>query len=126
MKELESLFGRAPGPGALYPQLRYLRQKKLVSVNETERGAKKIKIYNITKEGLDFLNKNREELERILIHIQSAKTLLDMGLKRFGEDIAKTIDILPKINESDRKNIAEILDRASKDLEIILSKYSQR
>ncbi len=124
MKELENLFGKAPGPGALYPQLRYLKQKGLVTATVSQRGAKKIKIYSLTDEGLKYLEENREELEKILRHIQGAKTLLDMGLKRLAEDIAKVIKILHDMDEDDKKRLREILENASREIELILSRYS--
>jgi len=124
MKELESLFGKAPGPGALYPQLRYLKQKGLVIATLSQRGGKKIKVYSLTDEGLKYLEENKEELEKILRHIQGAKALLDMGLKRLAEDIAKTIKVLHNIDEDDRRKLREILESTSKEIELILSKYS--
>jgi DNA-binding PadR family transcriptional regulator len=124
MKEFEKLFGRAPGPGALYPQLRYLRQKGLVDLEITYKGSRKLKIYKITNEGLKFLEKNSEELEKILEHIKSAKAILDLGLRRVADDITKVIDLYPRLSPSDREKLSGILRRFSRELEEIISKYS--
>ena len=124
MKELELLFGKAPGPGALYPQLRYLRQRGLVDVEESYRGSKKIKIYKLTEAGNAYLEEHKEELDRILRHIRGAKALLDLGLSRVGEDLGKVIDLFPELSEEDQLRLKEILNRFAKELEEIISKYS--
>ncbi len=124
MKELENLFGKAPGPGALYPQLRYLRQKKLVEVQESFRGSKRLKIYSLTDEGVRYLDERRDKLERILSHISSAKALLDLGLKKVAEDLGKVIEVFPSMSSEDRDRIRRILNEFARDLELILSKYT--
>ncbi len=48
-KELEKRKGIKPSPGTIYPALKELKEKKLISSN-------KDKVYTLTKEGKDELN----------------------------------------------------------------------
>ena len=65
LKELSRLSsGRyAPSPGTLYPLLSYLEAEGLIEARETYVGRRRKKIYAITEQGLEYLEKLMEDDE---------------------------------------------------------------
>ena len=125
MKSLERLFGRAPGPGALYPQLRYLRQKGLVEARDYQRGSRRVRVYSITRAGLEYLEKHRGELDRVLSFVSSARELLDLGLRRVVELLAEAVKAYPRMSSEDREKLASVLREFAYKLEAILYRVEE-
>ncbi len=115
MKALEERYQGfyKPSPGAIYPALRALLRKGLVSVSGEERR----KTYRITKEGRAYLRSRRKEIERRFRAFEAAvgpeRAALFREFRTTGKLLAANLrDVTPEQAEELRKLVIEMREKA--------------
>jgi DNA-binding PadR family transcriptional regulator len=123
IKALEEKFGGAyaPSPGTVYPTLQLLEDLGYARVVPGEGGKK---VYEITDEGRKHLAENRETVDTIFDRIATLvghfldepMTGVHSAFKHVGKATYSKASSAPQDPEF-LKKIAEILDRAAKEIE---------
>jgi DNA-binding PadR family transcriptional regulator len=126
MKELEEQTSGCykPSPGTVYPTLQWLEDEGLVESEEKDGK----KVYKITQEGLKFLDEHKSTVEDIFDRVDE---MIDHFVgdpmpevnRRVGKLVSQVYRTSWRVrrDEEKRGEIADILDRAIKDLEELLS-----
>lgn len=112
-----------PSPGTVYPTLQWLEDEGLVM--SEERDGKKV--YSVTDEGLEFLDRNQGTVDDIFERIGDTierfvgGPMPEINLA-FGRLATQVYRVAWKLgsDESKKKKIAEILDRATADLSALV------
>ncbi len=108
----------SPSPGTVYPTLQWLEDEGLVKAKEVDGK----KVYEITPEGLKFLDEHKDVVEDIFDRVSDA---VDQALGGAMIDVNQNVARLMKTvyrrgwraSDEIRKQIAEILARAAKEIE---------
>ncbi len=126
MKELEEQTSGCykPSPGTVYPTLQWLEDEGLVESEEKDGK----KVYKVTQEGLTFLDEHKSTVEDIFDRVDE---MIDHFVgdpmpevnRRVGRLVSQVYRTSWRVRRDDEKRgkIADILDRAIKDLEELLS-----
>jgi DNA-binding PadR family transcriptional regulator len=122
MKELEEHTHGCykPSPGTVYPTLQWLEDEGLVSSEEVEGK----KVYAITDAGREFLDENKGTVEEIFDRVEE---MIDNLINDPMPDVTRQVGKLVgqvyrttwrlKDDEAKMKEVASILERATKELE---------
>jgi len=123
MKELEERMHGcySPSPGSVYPTLQWLEDEGLVSAKDV---AGK-KVYEITDLGRKFLDEHKDLVEEIFDRVKEAvDEVVGGSMVEVNRGIGRLVRVVYRVgmrpnskDESLRKKIAEILERAVKDVE---------
>ena len=124
MKELEDrLHGcYSPSPGTVYPTLQWLEDEGLVRATDVEGK----KVYEITDQGIKFLEENRDVVEDIFDRVRDA---VDEVLGGGMGDLNRAMGGLMRSayrtgwrsrDDSVRQKISEILKRAAQEIDALV------
>ncbi|AHF80618.1 PadR family transcriptional regulator [Thermococcus paralvinellae] len=119
MQRLSEFFkDYTPSPGVVYPILASLKRSGYIET--VSEGKRDKKVYKITEKGLEYLEKNREELERILRHIKTRAEFLDRGGRELRDAIILAVRKLPELNEKQKRELEEIMRECAKKIRFIV------
>lgn len=107
-----------PGPSAIYPRLNELEKSGFIEV--AEKGKRGKKIYEITEEGLDYLDKNEEELDKIIKRLKTFGEISQMGGKELGEALHLVGKNFEKLDDGQKEQIEEALDKCQKKIRLVV------
>jgi DNA-binding PadR family transcriptional regulator len=121
MKELEERMHGcySPSPGTVYPTLQWLEDEGLVKAQDVEGK----KVYGITDSGIAFLDEHKDVVEEIFDRVRDA---VDDAMGGAMGDVNRAVGRLVRNayrttwrarDESIRKRVAEILEKAGAELE---------
>jgi DNA-binding PadR family transcriptional regulator len=125
MKELEERMHGcySPSPGTVYPTLQWLEDEGLVKAQDVEGK----KVYGITDSGIAFLDEHKDVVEEIFDRVRDA---VDDAMGGAMGDVNRAVGRLVRNayrttwrarDESIRKRVAEILEKAGAELESLAS-----
>jgi len=122
MRALEETSGGAytASPGSVYPALQSLEDEGYVRSEETDGR----KVYTITEEGLEFLDRNQDRVQRILRRIRDfarhfsgapmtdvTRSFMHLAQASFEQSVRRVGD------EDTMERLREILERAAREVE---------
>ncbi len=125
MKELKEIMGKMPGPGNIYPQIRYLLHKNYIEIHEEVKEGRRRKVYRITEKGLEYLAENMDMVNEAIEMFSRLKHILDYGFREIMAELWVLIKVWDKISDEDKANIREILNRMKEEIAKILVKYTR-
>ncbi len=125
MKELKEIMGKMPGPGNIYPQIRYLLHKNYIEIHEEAKKGRRRKVYRITEKGLEYLAENMDMVNEAIEMFSRLKHLFDYGFREIMAELWVLIKVWDKISDEDKANIREILNRMKEEIAKILVKYTR-
>jgi DNA-binding PadR family transcriptional regulator len=108
----------SPSPGTVYPTLQLLEDEGLVKAKDVEGK----KVYEITPDGVKFLDEHRDVVEDIFDRVGDAvNQALGGTMVDVNESVARLVKAVYRrgwrASDEARKKIAEILARARKEIE---------
>ncbi|RLG13965.1 MAG: hypothetical protein DRN66_03130 [Candidatus Nanohalarchaeota archaeon] len=122
IKEIESLFEKKPSAGSIYPMLKDLLGKEMITCKEEDRR----KIYSITKKGKETFERLLKEKEEMIVkHIGLVRILKDIT----GEDIEHNKELFENVKFKEElflKNISVWMSLKKTIEETILDKNEER
>jgi DNA-binding PadR family transcriptional regulator len=120
MKELEERMHGcySPSPGTVYPTLQWLEDEGLVKAKDVDGK----KVYEITPEGLKFLDEHKDVVEDIFDRVSEAvDQALGGTMVAVNQNVARLMKTVYRRGwrapDEVRKKIAEILARAAQEIE---------
>ncbi len=122
IRAIEAQRGYAPSPGAVYPTLQLLQDQGFISVTEQEGK----KMYALTEEGAQYLEANREHVDRIAARAERPSWDLIPGIgKRVGALAGTIISNYSCLDESKVSRIEKALDEARRHVGDIIFEGTQ-
>ena len=121
IKELEKIIGYRVSSGVIYPHLKKLVKEGLVEVSEI--GERKLKVYKITKKGLEYIENHREEIEECMKVASKISKFLKIGGIELVRSIRYLVSNIDKLDDNDLAKIREILNETSRRINEIVDKY---
>ena len=120
MKKFEEIF-KAPKPssGLVYPTL--FRLKHLNFIETVGEGKREKKIYRLTREGMNFLNKHEKELEEILKKLRIFAEISELGGKEIKDSFSLLMETYDELSEEQKKKISEVMRKCAGELRNIIS-----
>jgi DNA-binding PadR family transcriptional regulator len=113
-----------PSPGTVYPTLQWLEDEGLVVGKDAEGK----KVYEITEAGRQFLDENRNTVEDIFERIaETLERVVSEPMPDINRAVGRVVSQAYRVawrlgDDAERaKRVAEILDRAAKELEDLTS-----
>ncbi len=125
MKELKEIMGKMPGPGNIYPQIRYLLRKNYIEIHEEVRQGRKRKVYRITEKGLEYLAENMDRVNEAIEMFSRLKHLFDCGFREIMAELWVLIKVWDKLSDKDKAYVKEILGRMKEEIAKILVRYTR-
>ncbi|HMA42943.1 MAG TPA: PadR family transcriptional regulator [Gemmatimonadales bacterium] len=124
MKELEEqLHGcYSPSPGTVYPTLQWLEDEGLVRAREQDGK----KVYEITEAGTKFLDEHKDVVTDIFDRVaETVEEALGGSMAEINQGVARMMKAVYRRgwrgSDEARHKIAEILARAAKEVEEVLT-----
>ena len=118
MNKLNMFGGNKPSASMIYPKLANLKRSEFIEVVGREERDKKI--YKITQKGIDFIEENKEKLEKILKKIKIFNEFLELGGKDFHETFHIIFNKFDKLNDDQKKKLREIIQNSVKEIRFII------
>ena len=109
MKYLTGLIGYSPGPGSIYPHLRYLSSKGYVEVISELRNGRILKEYKLTPKGISYLSERKSELRETLTMIEGFRALMDLGWRDVVLYVRNLIVNLPSMNNDEKLRVRQLI-----------------
>ncbi|MGC8836464.1 MAG: PadR family transcriptional regulator [Infirmifilum sp.] len=113
MRKIEDLTGFKPSSGAFFPLLRHLERHGLIESEEVDKDGRRVKVYRLSRRGLEFLEAHQPQVQESLRLAKSFKKFNEMGCSRIFRVIGELVENIDKLNESQ----LEELRRAVLDFE---------
>ena len=119
MNKLQNMLGgHKPSASMIYPKLANLQHFEFIEVVGREERDKKI--YKITQKGIDFIEENKEKLEKILKKIKIFNEFLELGGKEFHETLNIIFNKFDKLSDEQKKKLSEIIQNSVKEIKFII------
>ncbi|MGC9149010.1 MAG: PadR family transcriptional regulator [Sulfolobales archaeon] len=118
--ELEDLIGFRPPTSIVYPLLRSLNREGLIEYFEEEKGRRKLKIYQLTDNGRNYLEKNKDLLEKALNHAYKHRLLREVGVTRIFNILKELHENIDKLSKEQLEEIKHVIMFFEKDLRNII------
>lgn len=120
MSDLEDLIGFKPPTSIVYPLLRSLHKRGLVDYREESRSGRKIKIYYLTDKGRNYLEENKERLDKALSHANKHRLMRSIGVDRIFMILRELHDNIDKLSEDQLRNMRRAVLSFEKEIREIL------
>ena len=119
IKELTAVLGKAPSPGTIYPLLKELQSKDIVTVKKEGRR----KIYSITTKGKQLMESILKEKEEIMLkHIELIRLFGNLTNQKEIKHMLKIVEQMKSGGELLLKNIDVWTQLRSIAIKLALSK----
>ena len=125
MKELKEIMGKMPGPGNIYPQIRYLLRRNYIEIHEEIQEGRRRKVYRITEKGLKYLEENMDRVNEAIDMFSRLKCLFDYGFREIMAELWVLIKVWDKVSEEDKERVKELIACMKEELAKILVKYTR-
>ena len=117
-EKIDEIYGVGkPSSGIIYPTLSSLKKNGFIKI--CAEGERDKKIYSITPKGIEYLEKNKENLEKAKTMLKNLGEFYSIGGKIVIEDIKKIVENMDKIGDKEKKKVKEILSKMHRELEKI-------
>lgn len=124
MKDLaEQMHGcYSPSPGTVYPTLQWLEDEGLVRSRDVDGK----KVYEITEAGTKFLEEHKDVVTDIFDRVaETVEEALGGSMAELNQGVARLMKLIARHgwrgSDEARKKIADILNKAAKDIEDALA-----
>lgn len=124
MKDLEGQMRGcySPSPGTVYPTLQWLEDEGLVRAKDVDGK----KVYEITDAGRKFLDEHKDVVSDIFDRVSDAvEEALGGSMAELNQGVARLMKVVYRrgwhAGDEARKKITEVLDRAAKEIEEVLT-----
>src|SRR5574341_2131206 len=124
MKDLEERMHGcySPSPGTVYPTLQWLEDEGLVRSRDVDGK----KVYEITDAGIRFLDEHKDTVSDIFERVaETVEEALGGSMAQINQGVARLMKTVYRrgwrADDAARKRIAEILERAAKEIEEVLT-----
>ncbi len=118
-ERIETIYGvEKPSSGVVYPVLSELKRKGLLEISDS--GKRDRKTYHITPEGKAFLEEHADEVEEARTFLKNLGEFQRMEGKRLMMDMEILVRRMHLLSDSQKKDVADTLGVASRNLEEIL------
>lgn len=108
-RRIEELTGFKPSSGSLYPILKLLVRKGLVTVEEAERDGKRIRVYRLSERGRELLLSHSAEVEKAIKFASAVRRLNELGLPRVFRLVEAMVENIDRLSDEQTSRLAEAI-----------------